>query len=100
MVAGRRSGLCAPFSAPRAPKNKLGQVQTPGPESRCYINRIARCARSPTSVWHSSRTGVRDPLRCPVNGAASRVSLLSVPSGFNSLQIRYVLIVFSFSPCP
>jgi hypothetical protein len=30
MVAGRRSGLYAPFSAPRAPKNKLGQVQTPG----------------------------------------------------------------------
>jgi hypothetical protein len=31
MLAAARSGLCAPFSAPPPPKNKLGQVQTPRP---------------------------------------------------------------------
>jgi hypothetical protein len=90
MVAAARPWLYAPFPAPHAPKNKLGQVR---PARKVDIQKID-CSRS------ASNRCVRDSLRCPVNGAASRVSLLSVPSGFNSLQIRCVLIVISFSPCP
>jgi hypothetical protein len=44
MVAGLRSGLYAPFPAPRAPKNKLGQVQTPG-RPKISSGRIACLAR-------------------------------------------------------
>jgi hypothetical protein len=74
---------------PARAQNRLGQIQTPAArlanqqKSRLMPSMVAsRCARSPTSLWHSSRAGVRDPLRCPVNGAASCVSLLSVRIGF------------------
>jgi hypothetical protein len=43
MVAADWSGLCASFPAPTAPKNKPGQVQTPGKElNKLWQNCLAR----------------------------------------------------------
>jgi hypothetical protein len=44
MLAGPRSWMYAPFSAPPAPKNKLGPVQTPTP-SQFYRKSIALASR-------------------------------------------------------
>jgi hypothetical protein len=40
MVAAGGSGLYSPFSAPPAPKNKLGQVQTPARKVDFTENRL------------------------------------------------------------
>ena len=94
MLAAGQSWLCAPFSAPAGAGKEPGQVKPAGPESRNF-----------RKSHRSLRYGIRAGLACELRFGARlmelpRVSLLSVPSGLNSLQIRCVLIVFSFSPCP
>jgi hypothetical protein len=83
MVAGRRYGMCASFSAPARRQKRPAGGQTPvKAKNKLQQNCLAR-------INHRS-------MELPL------VSLSSQPSGFNSLQIRYVLIVFgfSFSPMP
>jgi hypothetical protein len=45
MLAGPRSWMCAPFSAPRAPKNELGHVRKPPPAGLQNQKSRSSCAR-------------------------------------------------------
>jgi hypothetical protein len=72
MLAGRRYGLYALFSAPAGRGKEPGAANLPKPPQ---IAESQFCSRSASNGSRSaSNRCVRDPLQCPDNGAA-RVSL-------------------------